>query len=212
MLDPDTGNLLASVSYPWPSVDDDESEQGDEVVLDRARYGLYPPGSTFKLVTAAAALARDPALASTTFSCARLPDGRVGARLSGWSRPVRDDVLDANPHGTIDMHGALVHSCNAYFAQLAVKLGPQALIDCAARAGIALTPSTAPLARVRDTLPQVGYGQADVRHHAAAHGACRGRHCRERYDARRALESEHRGRGARVRAARRRACARRIHA
>src|SRR5262249_10942601 len=59
-------------------------------------------------------------------------------------------------------HDGLVHSCNAYFAQLAVKLGPQPLVDCAARLGIALTPSARPLPRVRETLPQVGYGQADV--------------------------------------------------
>jgi cell division protein FtsW (lipid II flippase) len=165
VLDPDTGSVLASVSYPWPSADEpaDESEHDLDPLLDRARYGLYPPGSTFKLVTAAAALRRDAALASTTFSCTRLPDGRVGAKLPGWTRPVRDDVLDARPHGTLDMHAAVVHSCNAYFAQLAVKLGPQALLDCAQRLGIALTPSSAAVGRVRDTLPQVGYGQADVR-------------------------------------------------
>jgi hypothetical protein len=165
VLDPDSGAVLASVSYPWPSADGagDESERDVESLLDRARYGLYPPGSTFKLVTAAAALGRDVDLAKTVFTCRRLPDGRVGATLSGWSRPVRDDVLDTRPHGTIDMNGGLVHSCNAYFAQLATKLGPQPLIDCAARLGIALTPSNKPVARVRDTLPQVAYGQADVR-------------------------------------------------
>jgi cell division protein FtsW (lipid II flippase)/cell division protein FtsI/penicillin-binding protein 2 len=164
VLDPDTGAVLASVSYPWPSADaDDERERDVDPLLDRARYGLYPPGSTFKLVTAAAALDRDLDLARTVFSCARLEDGRIGAKLAGWSRPVRDDVLDTHPHGSIDMHEAVVHSCNAYFAQLAVKLGPQALIDCAARLGIALTPSPKAAARVRDTLPQVGYGQGDVR-------------------------------------------------
>jgi peptidoglycan glycosyltransferase len=114
-------------------------------------------------VTAAAALDRDLDLANTEFSCTRLADGRVGAKLAGWSHPVRDDVLDSHPHGTIDMHGGLVHSCNAYFAQLALKLGPQPLVECAARLGIALTPSKSAVARVRDTLPQVAYGQADVR-------------------------------------------------
>src|SRR6185436_13689070 len=92
-----------------------------------------------------------------------LADGRIGAKLTGWSRPVRDDLLDTHAHGTIDMHEGLVHSCNAYFAQLALKLGPQPLVECAARLGIALTPSRSAVARVRDTLPQVAYGQADVR-------------------------------------------------
>ena len=163
VLDPETGAVLASVSYPWPSADANGEEGDDEPMLDRARYGLYPPGSTFKLVTAAAALRRDLDLARTAFACSRLPDGRIGAKVAGWARPVRDDVLDARPHGTIDMHEGLIHSCNAYFANLAVMLGPQPLIDCAARLGIALTPSTTPVARVRDTLPLVGYGQADVR-------------------------------------------------
>ena len=165
VLDPDSGAVLASVSYPWPSADSaaDEGDREAESLLDRARYGLYPPGSTFKLVTAAAALTRDVDLARTQFTCSRLPDGRIGAKLPGWSRPVRDDVLDTHPHGTIDMHGALVHSCNAYFAQLALTMGPKPLVDCAARLGIVLTPSSHAAARVRDTLPQAAYGQADVR-------------------------------------------------
>jgi peptidoglycan glycosyltransferase len=60
------------------------------------------------------------------------------------------------------MHEGLVHSCNAYFAQLAATLGPEPLIGTAARLGISLTPSKIPAQRVRDTLPQIGYGQGDV--------------------------------------------------
>jgi cell division protein FtsW (lipid II flippase) len=167
VLDPDTGELLASASYPWPDAAVSESEADNaeappDSLLDRARYGLYPPGSTFKLVTACAALRQGVDPGATTFACTRLPDGRVGARISGWNRPIRDDVLDARPHGTIDMHGGLVHSCNAYFAQLAVTLGPEALVGTAARLGISLTPLQASSQRVRETLPQIGYGQGDV--------------------------------------------------
>jgi cell division protein FtsI/penicillin-binding protein 2 len=167
VLDPDTGELLASASYPWPDAgtsegDADNAEAASDSLLDRARYGLYPPGSTFKLVTAAAALRQRVDLGTTTFACARLPDGRVGARINGWNRPIRDDVLDTHPHGTIDMHEGLVHSCNAYFAQLAVSLGPAPLVGTAARLGISLTPSKTPAQRVRETLPQIGYGQGDV--------------------------------------------------
>ena len=157
VLDPDSGALLASVSYPWP-----DATNSDDPLLDRARYGLYPPGSTFKLVTASAALRQNPDLCKTTFTCVRLPDGRVGDTVDGWKRPIRDDVLDTHPHGTVDMHGALVHSCNAYFAHLAVKLGPEPLVDAGKRLGIALTPAANAGRRVRDTLPQIGYGQADV--------------------------------------------------
>ena len=163
VLDASTGAVLASVSHPWPADTGSpvSGVQEANALLDRARYGLYPPGSTFKLVTAAAALLRDPNAASTTFMCSRLEDGRVGARIKGWSRPIRDDVLDREPHGRIDMHRAIVVSCNAYFAQLAASLGPGALVDAAERAGIAVAPQNA-AARVRDTLPQAGYGQGDV--------------------------------------------------
>jgi peptidoglycan glycosyltransferase len=137
------------------------SPEALDALLDRARYGLYPPGSTFKLITAAAALRRDPTAAAQTFTCTRLPDNRVGARVPGYARPVRDDEMDKTPHGTIDMHRALVVSCNAYFAQLAAKLGPTALIEAAQPAEIALARNNA-VGRVRDTLPQVGYGQGDV--------------------------------------------------
>ena len=157
VLEPDTGELLASVSEPEP----DGSDSTTDSLLDRARYGLYPPGSSFKLVTASAALRQHLDPRRTTFTCARLSDGRAGARITGWNRPVRDDVRD-NPHGTIDVHDGLVHSCNAYFAQLAVKLGAQPLLDTASRLGITLTPATDAVARVRQTLPQIGYGQGDI--------------------------------------------------
>lgn len=167
VLDPATGDLLALASYPWPeggqapAAGAREAAIGPDALLDRARYGLYPPGSTFKLLTAAAALRRGPSMHRAVFSCSRLPDGRVGARIPGWARPVRDDVLDAEPHGAINMRHGLVRSCNAYFAQLALRLGPDALVDVAAPLGILVAPGNA-RRRVADTLPQAGYGQGDV--------------------------------------------------
>jgi hypothetical protein len=162
VLDPATGDLLASVSYPWP-VDGAPFEAGRPAddLLDRARFGLYPPGSTFKIVTAAAALRQKSSLRDLTFTCSRLSDSRVGAKISGWGRPVRDDELDHVPHGTIGMHEAMTVSCNAYFAQLAVRLGPEALIAAAQPLGVSLARGNTP-ANVRDALPQVGYGQGEV--------------------------------------------------
>jgi cell division protein FtsW (lipid II flippase) len=164
VVDPDTGELLASVSYPWPNEfpADERLPAAEPAFLDRARYGLYPPGSTFKLVTASAALREHAGLQGTVFACSRLTDGRSGARIAGWSRPIRDDVLDAHPHGSIDLHDGLVRSCNAYFAQLAVKLGPDPLVAAASQLGIALTQGNDTRSRVAATLPQVGYGQGDV--------------------------------------------------
>jgi cell division protein FtsW (lipid II flippase) len=170
VIDPDTGALLASVSYPWPAMEAVSANEDDErdVLLDRARYGAYPPGSTFKLVVALSALREGGGAAKNMYTCTDLPDGRVGAVIRGWSRPVRDDVLDKRPHGTIGMHDALVHSCNAYFAQLAVALGPDPLLDTARRFRIRLAKEpkdglAAGLSRrVAESMPQVGYGQAQV--------------------------------------------------
>jgi peptidoglycan glycosyltransferase len=59
------------------------------------------------------------------------------------------------------MHDAIVRSCNAYFAQLAVALGSEPLADTAAAAGIALNASRS-ADRVRANLPHAGYGQGEV--------------------------------------------------
>jgi peptidoglycan glycosyltransferase len=59
------------------------------------------------------------------------------------------------------MHAAMVVSCNAYFAQLAVRMGPQALLDTTRSLNVALARGNA-APRIRDTLPQIGYGQGEI--------------------------------------------------
>jgi peptidoglycan glycosyltransferase len=161
VLNPDTGELLAVGSYPFPSVTAESAHGADEseTLIDRARFGLYPPGSTFKLVTATAALRQSPAFRDSAFMCSLQGNGRVGAQVAGTL--VRDDVLDQHPHGRIDMHEGLVQSCNAYFAQLAVRVGPQPLIETANLLGISVARDDS-VGRLRATLPQAGYGQGDV--------------------------------------------------
>jgi cell division protein FtsW (lipid II flippase) len=162
VVEAESGDVLASVSYPWPAMTSEGVDVSNQpALLDRARYGLYPPGSTFKLVTAAATLRQNPRASETRFACVPLPDGRVGARIPGWARPIRDDVKDKRAHGVIDMHAAMIVSCNAYFAQLALKTGPQAIADAARAIGVTLARGNAP-DRIRETLPQIGYGQGDV--------------------------------------------------
>ena len=163
VIDPATGDVLASVSYPLPGakVDDrDEEDPEAEALFDRARYGLYAPGSTFKLVTAAAALRLDPSNWNDTFICSRQDHGRVGARVPEFG-VVRDDLKDEHPHGSIAMRDAIVQSCNAYFAQLAVRLGPRPLLDTAALAGISVARDNS-ASRLRATLAHAAYGQGDV--------------------------------------------------
>lgn len=160
VMDPATGDLLAAVSFPLPV----EGPLQDEAnpYLDRARYGLYPPGSTFKVVTAMAALRKDAQLAHKSYQCERLPDNRVGAFMKGSKRPIRDDVQDKSPHGTLDLEHGLVVSCNAYFAQLGTyDVGAEALHDTATLLGIAAaSPDTA--AELKKALPQSSYGQGEV--------------------------------------------------
>ena len=96
-----------------------------------------------------------------TFACIRLPDGRVGNYVRGWTRPVRDDPMDRMPHGMVDLGRGLVVSCNAYFAQLAVALGPKPVLEAASLFGIeAARPHTE--ARLRRTIAHAGYGQGEV--------------------------------------------------
>ncbi|HEV3196761.1 MAG TPA: FtsW/RodA/SpoVE family cell cycle protein [Bryobacteraceae bacterium] len=171
VMDPSTGDLLAAVSYPLPPDAQETAEQpaaaehegaAANPYLDRARYGLYPPGSTFKVVTAMAALRKDPALAHRTYECIRLPDGRVGNFMKGSTRPIRDDVQDSEPHGTLDMQRGIVVSCNAYFAQLGTyDVGAEPLWATANLLGIATaSPNTA--AQLKKSLPQSSYGQGQV--------------------------------------------------
>ncbi len=167
IMDPSTGDMLAAVSYPWPSqVQFASLEASAETpipaadLLDRARFGLYPPGSSFKIVTAIAALRKDPSLAQQRYDCVRLPDGRVGNYV--WKREIRDDIKDKQPHGSVDMQKGIIVSCNAYFAQLgAHSVGSKMLYDTASTLGISVAqPNTAE--KLQQFLPQASYGQGQV--------------------------------------------------
>ena len=155
VMDPNSGDVLALVSAPAPEA---KSAATPEELFDRARYGQYPPGSTFKLVTAMAALRLNPALENQSFSCRRLPDGRVGAIIPGWRKPIRDDVGDS-AHGTLAMHQAITVSCNAYFAQLGVfSVGAQQLSDTAKLLEI----PAGSVPDIQAALPFASYGQGPV--------------------------------------------------
>jgi cell division protein FtsI/penicillin-binding protein 2 len=167
VLDPATGDMLAAVSYPLPSEAqfaalsaNPQAKLPDADLIDRARFGLYPPGSSFKIVTAMAALRKDPALAQQHFECIRLPDGRSGNYVG--KREIRDDIQDTVPHGSVDMAKGITVSCNAYFAQLgAEKVGAESLYDTATLLGIAVArPNT--VKQLQQYIAQASYGQGQV--------------------------------------------------
>src|SRR4051794_22891552 len=154
-MNPQSGDVLAMVNAPVPS---HKGAASPDELLDRARYGQYPPGSTFKLVTAMAALRIDPKLQKKTFHCGTLSDGRAGVNIPGWNRPIRDDIGD-HAHGTLEMGAALTVSCNAYFAQLGVhEVGSRALDDTAKLLEI---PDPDPK-ELKHMLPFAAYGQGPM--------------------------------------------------
>jgi cell division protein FtsI/penicillin-binding protein 2 len=159
VMEAGTGDILAMVSTPaaLPPAVRAAAPTPDEL-LDRARYGQYPPGSTFKLVTAMAALRGDPSLTHRTYLCRPLGDGRSGNTIAGWNRAIKDDIGD-RAHGTLDMERAIAVSCNAYFAQLGVHdVGSKALAEMAGTLGLA----TGDAAALRQALPFASYGQGPV--------------------------------------------------
>jgi len=118
LLDPRSGAVRVMASSPsfdpnrlgdiWSSLVADEAAP----LLNRATQGAYPPGSTFKVVTAAGALAEKPDLAAKTFSCPGFIE------VNGYK------LMDTDVHGEVDIKKALAVSCNTTFAQLGVELGP----------------------------------------------------------------------------------------
>ncbi len=155
VMNPRSGDVLAMVNAPVPP---HNGVASPDELLDRARYGQYPPGSTFKLVTAMAALRIDPKLRDKTFHCAPLGDGRVGTRIAGWNRPIRDDVGDS-AHGTLSMMRAITVSCNAYFAQLGTYVvGAEQLHETAELLDI----PAGDVREIKKMMPFAAYGQGPV--------------------------------------------------
>ncbi|BBZ61338.1 penicillin-binding protein [Mycolicibacterium monacense] len=91
-----------------------------------ATMGLYPPGSTFKIVTAAAAIERDMATPNTMLGCPGHMDigHRTVPNYGGFDL------------GTVPLSRAFASSCNTTFAELASRMPPRGLTTAAAQYGI----------------------------------------------------------------------------
>ncbi|NUS91643.1 MAG: penicillin-binding protein [Nocardia sp.] len=108
-----------------------------------ALTGLYPPGSTFKTVTAAAVLDAGRATPDTVLPCPGVAD------IEGRRIP-NDDSFDL---GRVPLHTAFAHSCNTTMAGLAVQLPPDALRSTAERLGLGVDYVTPGLTTVTGTVP-----------------------------------------------------------
>ena len=109
-----TGEILAMVSMPQFDPTDMESALGDEeagALINRVTQGLYPPGSTFKIVTMASALENLPDLHDFAFDC------------TGYFPVGNYSVTEGGAHGVQTLSDAFVNSCNTTFAALSQDLG-----------------------------------------------------------------------------------------
>jgi cell division protein FtsI/penicillin-binding protein 2 len=138
VINPQNGEVLAMYSEPSYSlkeVDDEASwirldaNQRDEPLVSRALGAYYIPGSTFKTVTMIAAyLAGEQ---DTEFTCSG-----GGYYAAPGANVIFDDGGAGEVHGKIGIDQAYEVSCNQYFAQMGVKLGPERLKRAAQLLGI----------------------------------------------------------------------------
>jgi penicillin-binding protein 2 len=136
VMDPDSGEVHALVSEPsydsnmftnglssaqWAALRDDPMHP----LQNRATQSVYPPGSVFKLVTAAAALHYNAIDPSESVSCPG--ELTLGNHVfHDWKR---------SGHGMVNMQRALVESCDVYFYKLGMKLGVDRMSEFAKAAG-----------------------------------------------------------------------------
>jgi penicillin-binding protein 2 len=137
VMDPRDGDVLAMTSSPaYPldrftgSLDREEwlrlVRDPSTPLLNRALQSQYAPGSVFKVVVAAAGLQAGSLTPMDRTYC----NGEY--RLGGWTFK---DWREGG-HGHVDLRAALVHSCNVFFYQAGLKVGPEAITRYAKAFGL----------------------------------------------------------------------------
>ncbi len=136
-LDPSSGAVLALASSPGfdpnrfaSGIDHDEwaalTSDPLHPLQDRALQGQYPPGSTYKAITAIAGLEEQAITPQWTTYCSG--SYRLGRRrYRCWKRA---------GHGEVSLHRALVESCDVYFYQVAQRVGIERLAYYARELGL----------------------------------------------------------------------------
>ena len=169
VMQPVTGAVLALVSKPYfdPNTLDQNwqslSTDANRVLLNRATQAVYPPGSTFKLVTASAALETGAVTPTTPFTC--IGDWVVEGFHVSCENPQIPTQLD--------FQRAMELSANAIFAQVAYHLGAPTLTTYADKYGFGLAPPIGLLvtpSRLKDAatpwsgalLASTGFGQGQL--------------------------------------------------
>jgi len=124
LLNPQTGEILAMVSYPTFNPNNMDKVDDDSLV-NRATQGLYPPGSVFKLVTAAAALESIENVLEREFNCTGT------AEFNG----TKIQCYKGEAHGVLDLAQAMAVSCNTTFAGLGTEIGWKDLLQTGKKFG-----------------------------------------------------------------------------
>ncbi|WP_304509088.1 peptidoglycan D,D-transpeptidase FtsI family protein [Anaerotignum sp.] len=136
VMEPSTGRILALQAYPdfdpntvaanWDALKDDENSP----LVNRATQGLYPPGSTFKLVTSLSIMENIQDWQTKTYECT--------GEATFENKVIH--CYNNKAHGTVDLKQALTVSCNCYFSQMVTEIGPEKLREMMDRVGME-TPS-----------------------------------------------------------------------
>ena len=134
---PETGEILGMISKPsfdpnffargvshdeWIALTQDKKNP----MLNRALQSQYPPGSTFKIVTAIAALEEGVISPDTRVDC------RGGINYGRW----HFGCWRNHGHGVVSLHRAIVESCDVYFYEVGKRLGVDKIYDYATSLGL----------------------------------------------------------------------------
>jgi penicillin-binding protein 2 len=137
VIDVQTGGLIALASVPgfdpnafnvglttaeWRAITRDPYSP----LTNKAISGVYAPGSTFKIIVALAALENKIMTADTRVFCRGSMD-LGNARFHCWKK---------GGHGSLDMRGGLMHSCDVYFYEAARRVGIDRIAEMANRFGL----------------------------------------------------------------------------
>ncbi len=139
-LDPRTGKVLAMASSPGFDPNDVENHYGRIAsitanctpaapLLNRASAGLFIPGSTFKVITASAALESRKFGPGSSF--------HDPGYCTVYGKQVHNFADQNGPEvfGTLNLVTGLVHSVNSVFCNIGLKLGAKRILDTAKRFG-----------------------------------------------------------------------------
>ncbi|MDT5155356.1 MAG: penicillin-binding protein [Mycobacterium sp.] len=163
-LEPSTGKILAMVSAPsydpnllashdgnvqagaWQQMRDN----ADNPLVNRAISETYPPGSTFKVITTAAALANGATPDTRVTAAARIPLPNSTATLENYG----GSSCGTDP--TTTLRTAFAKSCNTAFVDLGIRTGADALRSTAEAFGLDGAPAPIPLQVVPSTVGPIG--------------------------------------------------------